>query len=76
MNDTSIFSLRINHAVTEIRIEAGEALDLISIQISKVPNSFNFETFTAMTLKLQEVANLVMFFHVMQTIHFVHVCVR
>ena len=29
-----------------------------------------------MTLKLQEVANLGMFFHVMQTIHFIHVCVQ
>ena len=28
-------------------------------------SSSNFETFTAMTLKLQEVANLGMFFHVM-----------
>ena len=27
-------------------------------------------------LKLQEVANLGMFFHVMQTIYFIHVCVR
>ena len=31
---------------------------------------------TAMTLKLQEVPNFGMFFHVMQTIHFIHVCVR
>ena len=38
--------------------EAGEALNLISIQISKISNSSNFETFTAMALKLQEVANL------------------
>ena len=29
-----------------------------------------------MTLKLQEVANFGMFFHVMQTIHFIHVCLR
>ena len=29
-----------------------------------------------MTLKFQEVANLGMFFHVMQTINFIHVCVR
>ena len=36
----------------------------------------NFETFTAMTLKLQEVAKLGMFFHVKQTIHFIHVCGR
>ena len=42
----------------------------------KTQISSNFETFTAMTLKLQEVANLGMFFHVMQTIHFIHVCVR
>ena len=40
--------------------EAGEALDLISIQIS---------------LKLQEVPTFGMFFHMMQTIHFIHVCV-
>ena len=50
--------------------EAGQALDHISIQIS------NFDTFTGMTLKLQEVDNFGMFFHVMQTIHFIHVCVR
>ena len=50
--------------ITEIRIEASQALDLISIP------------FTAMTLKLQEVVNFGMFFHVMQTIHFIHVCVR
>ena len=44
----------------------------------KSQNSSNFETFTAMTLKLQEVANLGMFFHVIQTIHFIqfHVCVQ
>ena len=29
-----------------------------------------------MTLKLQEVANFGMFFRVMHTIHFIHVCVR
>ena len=29
-----------------------------------------------MTLKLQEVANLGMIFHVIQTIHFIHVCVQ
>ena len=33
-------------------------------------------TFTAMTLKLQEAANFGIFFHVMQTIHFIRVCVR
>ena len=54
--------------IKEIRIEAGEALDLISIQISKSE--------IALPLKLQEVANFVMFFHVMQTIHFIRVCVR
>ena len=36
----------------------------------------NFETFTALTLKLQQVANFGIFFHVMQTIHFIHECVR
>ena len=51
-----------------IRIKAGEALDLIFIQISYS----NFETLTAMTLKLQEVANFGMFFHS----HFIHVCVQ
>ena len=56
--------------------EAGEALNLISIQISKFSNSSNFETFTAMALKLQEVANLEVVFHKMETIHFVPVCVR
>ena len=48
--------------ITEIRVEAGEAL----------------ETFTAMTtvaLKLREVAYFRMFFHMMQTIHFIHVCI-
>ena len=48
--------------ITEIRVEAGEAL----------------EAFTAMTtvaLKLQEVAYFRMFFHMMQTIHFIHVCI-
>ena len=30
----------------------------------------------ALPLKLQEVANFGMFFHVMQTIHFIHVCVQ
>ena len=29
-----------------------------------------------LTLKLQEVANFGMFFHVMQTINCIHVCVR
>ena len=29
-----------------------------------------------MTFKLQEVANFGMFLHVMQTIHFIHACVR
>ena len=39
--------------------------------------SSNFElNVTAMTLKLQEVANFLMFFHVMQTTHFTHACVR
>ena len=52
------------------------ALDLISIQISSNSNSSNFEAFTAMNLKLQEVANFGMFFLVMQTIHFIHVCVQ
>ena len=56
--------------------EVSQALDLISIQISYILSSSNFDTFTAMTLKLQEVANFGMFFHVMQTIHFIHVCVR
>ena len=52
--------------IKEIRIEAGKALDLISIQISfKIWNSSNFETFTATTLTLQEVTNLGMFFHVL-----------
>ena len=55
--------------------EACEALDLISIQISSIWNSSNFKTFTAMTLKLQEVANFGMLYHVMQIIHFIHVCV-
>ena len=32
--------------ITEIRIEAGEALDLISIQISQILSSSKFETFT------------------------------
>ena len=32
------------------------------------------EMFTAMTLKLQEVANFGMFFPVMQTFNFIHVC--
>ena len=41
----------------------------------KSQNSSNFETFTAMTLKLQEVANFEMFFHVMQIkIVFMFVC--
>ena len=39
----------------------------------KSQNSSNFETFTAMTLKLQEVTNFGMFFHVMQTINCIHV---
>ena len=39
-------------------------------------SSSGFDTFTAMTPKLQEVANFGMFFHVMQTIYFIHVCVR
>ena len=39
-------------------------------------NSSNFETFTAMILKLQEDPIFVMFFQVMQTIHFIYVCVR
>ena len=51
--------------------EAGEALNLISIQISKISNSCNFVTFTAMALKLQDVANWEMFFHVLETIHFI-----
>ena len=38
-----------------------------------ISDSSNFETFTAVTLKLQ-VVNFGMFFHVMQTIHFMHVC--
>ena len=37
--------------------------------------SSNFQTFTATTLKLQEVANFKKFFHVMQTINCIHVCV-
>ena len=33
----------------------------------------NFETVTAMVFKFQEVANFGTFFHVMQTIHSIHV---
>ena len=52
-------------------------MDLISIQISltQIALASNIESVAAMTLKLQEVANLGMLFHVMQTIHFIHVCI-
>ena len=43
---------------------------------SEAGDSSNFETFTAMTLKLQEVANFGMCFHVMQTSPFIHVSVQ
>ena len=62
--------------IVHIESETSQALDLISIQISKILSSSNFDTFTDMTLKLQEAANFGMFVHVMQTIHFIHVCVR
>ena len=35
--------------ISVIRIEAGKALDLISIQISSIWNSSDFETFTVVT---------------------------
>ena len=44
--------------IKEIRIEAGKALDIISIQISEI-------ALTAMTLKLQEVADFGVFFPVL-----------
>ena len=49
-------------------------LTLFPYKSLKSETSSNFETFTATTLKLQEVGR--MFFHVMQTIHFIHVCAR
>ena len=38
--------------------------------------SNNFESFTSMTFKLQEVAHFGMFFRMMQTIYFIHVCAQ
>ena len=52
--------------IKEIRIEASQVLDLIS----------DNEIALNLTLKLQEVPSFGMFFHVMETIHFIHVCVR
>ena len=57
-------------------MQKSQALDLISIQLNLKYSSSNFDTFTVMTLKLQEVANFGMFFRVIQTIHFIHVCVQ
>ena len=39
-------------------------------------SSSNFDKFTAMTLKLQEVVNFGIFFHVMQTIRFITIKIR
>ena len=61
--------------ITEIRIEAIQALDLISIQISKSEIALTLKLLL-LTLKLQEVANFGMFFQVMQTFNLIHVCVR
>ena len=47
--------------------ETSQALDLISIALL---------SFTAMAFNLREVPNFGMFFRVMQTIHFIRVCVR
>ena len=47
--------------------EAGKALDPEIALTLKV---------LLLTLKFQEVANFGMFFRVMQTIHFIHVCIR
>ena len=65
--------------ITEIRIGASFIglgsyfyTNLVELKYS----SSNFEASTAMTLKLQVFANFGMFFHVMQTIRFIHVFVR
>ena len=55
--------------------EASQALDLFPYKsLKSFKSNSNFDTFTAMTLKLQEVANFGIFFHVMQTFHFI--CVQ